>query len=117
MGESIENLQIEAVSDEQIEKMERAKKLLSEILDMKEKIMSCYGNESAEKAIQGAIDFKTKSGLHYITYKLNGDKVLTLVNAEDNSTISFKVEKVIGGINSENFHPEKMFVGRPLKSR
>lgn len=103
--------------DEQIAKLEKAKELLSEILDMKEKIMSCFGNESAEKAIKGATDFKTKSGLHYITYTMDGNKVLTLVNTEDNSTISFKVDKIIGGVNSENFHPEKMFVGRPVKGR
>lgn len=113
----VESSEIGFISDEQIAKLEKAQKLLSEILDMKEKIMSCFGNESAEKAIQGTIDFKTKSGIHYITYKMGDDKVLTLINTEDNSTISFVVEKVIEGVNSENFHPKKMFVGRPVKAQ
>lgn len=103
------------ISDEQIEKMEKAKVLLSEILDMKNKIMTCLGNESAEKAIQGAIDWKTKSGYRFLTYIKNGEKLLALIDTENNSSIVFKVEKIVGGTNPENFHPERMFVGRPVK--
>lgn len=80
-----------------------------EIIEMQEKILSSEENEKARNALQGAIDFKTKSGIRYITYQENGDNILCLINTEDNSTIQFKVESVIGGINHENFHPEQMF--------
>ena len=112
---NIDTLEIKIISDEQIEKMEKAKELLSEILDMKEKIVSCFGNESAERAIQGAIDWKTKSGYRFLTYIKDGEKLLALIDTENNSSIVFKVEKVVGGTNMENFHPERMFVGRPVK--
>lgn len=87
--------------------------LLIEILEMQQKLLSVSDNEEKAKALQSAIDFKTKSCIRYITYSENGDKVLCLINTENNSTIRFKVEKVLGGVNYENFHPETMF--KPAK--
>lgn len=89
--------------------MSKKSNMLAEILEMQQKILSVSDDEEKSKALQGAIDFKTKSCIRYITFEHNGDKILCLINTEDNSTIHFKVDSVVGGINHENFHPEKMF--------
>lgn len=88
---------------------EQNSNLLAEILEMQAKILSVSDDEKKAKALQGAIDFKTKSCIHYITYSKDGEKILCLINTEDNSTIHFEVESIKGGINHEKFHPEKMF--------
>jgi uncharacterized UPF0160 family protein len=91
-----------------IKKLKEIKVLYSDILDLKEKILS-VDDDRAKAAVMAAIDFKTKSGIHYTTYSKDGDKYLVLINTEDSSTICFKVELVNGGIHSEKFHPERMF--------
>lgn len=124
-----DGLRLEMITDEQIAKLEKTKKLLSEIkalkqevfekqesngliaeiLEMQQNILFVADDERKAKALQAAIDFKTKSAIHYITYSQNGEKILCLMNTEDSSTIFFKVESVQSGINSHKFHPEKMF--------
>ena len=81
---------------------------------MRNNIASSLEDEEVARAVQGVIDFKTKSGIRYITYSQNGEKILVLCNTENNSTIAFRVEEVKGGIHSENFHPEAMF--KPIKA-
>ncbi len=100
---------------ETIKKLKEIKKLYGEILDVKEKILSVDGDDRARDAVMAAIDFKTKSGIHYITYSEDSAKYLVLINTEDFSTIRFKVELVDGGIHSEKFHPEEMFDALPTK--
>ncbi len=51
---------------------QKVKNFIDEIFEMKDKNLSCYGDEAKEKAIEGAIDFETKSGIKYITYGENG---------------------------------------------
>lgn len=91
------------------EKEDKQNNLLVEILEIQKKILAVSNDEKAEKAMQAAINFKTKSGIRYITYEKDGDKILCLINTEDNSTIHFKVESILGGINRDKFHPEAMF--------
>ena len=100
---------------ETIKKLREIKTLYGEILDVKEKILSVGEDDRARDAVMAAIDFKTKSGIHYMTYSQEGDKYLVLINTEDFSTIHFKVELVDGGIHSEKFHPEEMFDALPTK--
>lgn len=100
---------------ETIKKLREIKTLYGEILDVKEKILSVGEDDRARDAVMAAIDFKTKSGIHYMTYSQEGDKYLVLINTEDFSTIRFKVELVDGGIHSEKFHPEEMFDALPTK--
>lgn len=88
---------------------------ISEILEMQRKILSVSDDEKKAKALQDAIDFKTKSCIRYITFEKDGDKILCLINTEDNSTIHFKVDSVVGGINHEKFHPEKMFKSATIR--
>lgn len=111
----IDALEIEIFSDKQVAQLEKVRNLLDEIICMRNDIASSLENENTARAVQGAIDFKTKSGIRYITYSQNGEKILVLTNTEDSSTIAFKVESVKGGIHSENFHPEAMF--RPIKAQ
>lgn len=61
------------------------------------------------KAVTAAIDFKTKPSTQFCTWSENGEKFLVLMNTQDSSTICFKVESIIGGIQFEKFHPEEMF--------
>lgn len=93
----------------QTAELKRIKQLLIEISDIQRKIISVSGDERAVSALQGAIDFKTKDGIKYLTCTKDGANYLILVNTEDGSTIWFKVESIAGGINYERFHPEKMF--------
>ena len=76
---------------ETIKKLREIKTLYGEILDVKEKILSVGEDDRARDAVMAAIDFKTKSGIHYM------------------------VELVDGGIHSEKFHPEEMFDALPTK--
>lgn len=93
----------------QREELKRIKRLLVEIADIQRKIISVSDNESTASALQAAIDFKTKSGIKYLTCRKGESDYLILVDTENNSTIWFKVESVEGGINYERFHPETMF--------
>lgn len=92
-----------------VEKGNNNDNLIVEILEIQKKILSIADDEQAKKAMQAAINFKTKSGIRYITYEKDGEKVLCLINTEDNSTIHFKVESILGGINHDKFYPEAMF--------
>lgn len=102
---------LEIISEPNLIKMKEAKELLADIINMTEKIIESYKNEKSRKAVQGAIDFKTKSGIRYMTYNDNGEKFLVLIDTSDNSSVHFKVESIEQdrGINPEKFHPEKMF--------
>ena len=59
-----------------IKKLKEIKVLYSDILDLKEKILS-VDDDRAKAAVMAAIDFKTKSGIHYTTYSKDGDKYLS----------------------------------------
>lgn len=52
----------------QTAELKRIKQLLIEISDIQRKIISVSGDERAVSALQGAIDFKTKGGIKYLTY-------------------------------------------------
>lgn len=103
------NFQIEINLEETEKELEKIRKLIKEIEETKEHFISCFGDEKQEKALLNAIKFKSGSNFNYATYEKGGDKILCLINTEDNSTIHFKVESIIGGIEHEKFHPEKMF--------
>ena len=94
---------------EVIHGLKEIKSLLCDISVLEKDIFSVSDDDRKMEAIRGAIEFKTKSGVRYLTYSENGEKYLVLVDTEDNSTICFKVESIKGGINYEKFHPEKMF--------
>lgn len=55
---------------ETIKKLREIKTLYGEILDVKEKILSVGEDDRARDAVMAAIDFKTKSGIHYITWEV-----------------------------------------------
>ena len=85
------------------------KHLYHDILELQRQILSVSGNKKARKALKAAVDFKTKSAIHFITYSKDGDKYLVIVDTDGGCTICFKVDSIDGGIKYEHFHPEKMF--------
>ena len=87
----------------------RIKHLYHDIHELQEKILSASGNKKARKALMAAIDFKTKSAIHFFTYSKDGDKYLIIFDTDGGCSICFKGDSINGGIKYEHFHPEKMF--------
>jgi len=100
--------------EELLSKAEELKTILSEVNDLREKLLENLNNPDRLKTLQSAIEFKTNSCLRFVTYKekgKNGKKYLNLIDTRDGSNICFRVEAIelekskLG----DSFHPEQMF--------
>ncbi len=98
--------------EELLSKAEELKTILSEVNDLREKLLENLDNPDRLKTLQSAIEFKTNSCLRFVTYKEKGrKKYLNLIDTRDGSNICFRVEAIelekskLG----DSFHPERMF--------